>query len=94
MLFHRGISICVFFLAFSLFLCAQGDRGTITGTVTDSTGAPMPNVVVNVTNTATNTSVRVTTTGTGEYNIASLQPGPYRVEIVAPGFKRYDDSKS
>jgi hypothetical protein len=91
MLFRRVISSCVFSLIFSLSLSllAQGDRGTITGTVTDSTGAPMPNVVVNITNTATNTSVRVTTTGTGEYNVASLQPGTYRVEIVAAGFKRY-----
>ena len=89
MLFRRIISICVFSLTLAFSLFAQGDRGTITGTVTDSTGAPMPNVVVNITNTATNTSVRVTTTGTGEYNVASLQPGAYRVEIVAPGFKRY-----
>ena len=89
MLFRRVTSICVFSLILSLSLFAQGDRGTITGTVTDSTGAPMPNVAVSITNTATNTSVRVTTTGTGEYNVSSLQPGPYRVEIVAPGFKRY-----
>jgi hypothetical protein len=89
MLFRRVTSICVFFLILSLSLFAQGDRGTITGTVTDSTGAPMPNVAVNITNTATNISVRVTTTGTGEYSVSSLQPGPYRVEIVAPGFKRY-----
>ena len=89
MLFRRITSICVFSLTLAFSLFAQGDRGTITGTVTDSTGAPMPNVVVNITNTATNTSVRVTTTGTGEYNVASLQPGSYRVEIVAPGFKRY-----
>jgi len=74
-------------LAFSAF--SQGDRGTITGTVTDTSGAAMPNVVVIITNTATNTTNRVTTTGTGEYNVSSLQPGPYRVEIVAPGFKRY-----
>ena len=89
MLFRRATSICVFSLILSLSLFAQGDRGTITGTVTDSAGAPMPNVAVSITNTATNTSVRVTTTGTGEYNVSSLQPGPYRVEIVAPGFKRY-----
>ena len=65
MLFRRITSICVFSLTLAFSLFAQGDRGTITGTVTDSTGAPMPNVVVNITNTATNTSVRVTTTGTG-----------------------------
>ena len=52
MLFRRVISSCVFFLIFSLSLFAQGDRGTITGTVTDSAGAPMPNVAVNITNTA------------------------------------------
>ena len=76
MLFRRVTSICVFSLILSLSLFAQGDRGTITGTVTDSTGAPMPNVAVNITNTATNISVHVTTTGTGEYSVSSLQPGP------------------
>src|ERR1700688_3157580 len=86
---HRAVSICVFLLCLPLGLFAQGERGTITGTVTDTTGAPMPNVAVSIVNTATNTSVHVTTTSTGEYNVASLQPGAYRVEIVAPGFKRF-----
>ncbi|HTS62801.1 MAG TPA: carboxypeptidase regulatory-like domain-containing protein [Candidatus Acidoferrales bacterium] len=82
----QGVIFC-FFLVTALF--AQGDRGTITGAVTDSTGAPIPNVAVSIVNTATNTTVRVTTTSTGEYTVASLPPGEYRVEIAAPGFKRF-----
>ena len=86
---RRRASLCALAFIFACSMFAQGDRGTITGTVSDTSGAAMPNVVVIITNTATNTTVRITTTGTGEYNVSSLQPGPYRVEIVAPGFKRY-----
>ena len=86
------INRAVLCLVFAAVLYAQGDRGTITGTVTDSTGAPIPNVVVSIVNTATNTAVRVTSTSTGEYSVASLQPGDYRVEIAAAGFKRFVES--
>jgi len=51
--------------------------------VTDSSGAAIPNQEVVITNTATNTTEHVTTTGTGEYNAANLAPGTYRVEISA-----------
>jgi Carboxypeptidase regulatory-like domain len=67
----------------------QFERANITGSVSDASGAPMPNVVVTITHKATNTSVRVTTTNSGEYNAANLQPGDYKIEIVAPGFKRF-----
>jgi hypothetical protein len=68
---------------------AQSERGNITGIVTDATGASMSNLLVLITNQATNTSERVTTTNSGEYNAANLSPGKYRVEIEAPGFKRF-----
>jgi hypothetical protein len=80
------------FLAFAASVIAQTERGSITGVVTDSTGAAVTNQDVVITNQATNTSQRVTTTTTGEYNAANLAPGNYRIEVGAPGFKRFVES--
>ncbi len=57
--------------------------------VTDSTGAAVANMPVTITNIATNTSEHVNTTNGGEYNAPNLSPGSYRIEIAAPGFKRF-----
>ena len=73
-------------------LLAQSERGNITGVVTDSTGAVVPNVPVTITNTATNVPERVVTTSAGEYNAANLVPGVYRIEVSAPGFKRFAEA--
>jgi hypothetical protein len=70
-------------------LMAQSERGNITGIVTDSTGAVVPNAPVAITNTATNVPENVVTTSAGEYNAANLVPGVYRIEISAAGFKRF-----
>jgi hypothetical protein len=62
-------------------------EGTITGTVTDSTGAIIPNATVTATNTATNVSTTRTTSSAGAYTIAPLQPGTYSLQVAAKGFK-------
>jgi hypothetical protein len=66
----------------------QSDRGTITGTVIDSTGAAVPGASVTVTNTATNANSAAVTTSDGVYSIPALQPGAYRVRVEKSGFKR------
>ena len=75
-------------------LCAAGGRrcderaaqvlyGTVTGEVTDPTGADIPNATVNLTNQA-NGQTRSTTTGShGEYTVPNLEPGPYTVAVPA-----------
>jgi hypothetical protein len=68
---------------------AQATFGTITGTVTDATGAVIPNTEVQVTNEGTNISRSVTTSGGGTYEIPNLNPGKYRVTAKAGGFKTY-----
>ena len=79
---------CVFFVVLvSAF--AQSERGNITGVVTDSTGAPIASAPVSITNQATNTVERVTTTTTGEYNAPNLAPGTYRIEVAAQGFRTF-----
>ncbi len=85
-MFQRTTSL---FLALSLFAFAQSERGNITGSVTDPTGAHIANATVVVTNTATNTAQQVSTTNSGEYSVPNLSPGQYRVDVSTPGFRRY-----
>ena len=64
---------------------AQRDLGTIAGTVTDQTGAAIPNAKVTITEVATNQSYAVTTTAAGEYVRPALKPGIYTVSAEAKG---------
>ena len=77
------------FVSAPLWMHAQtAGEGSITGTVTDSTGAAIPNATVTATNAATNATATRTTTGSGTYNIAPLLPGTYTVTVTAKGFKK------
>src|ERR1700683_2423713 len=80
-------SFTVFFAATVLCL-AQSERGNITGSVTDTSHAAVPNAPVRVVNTATNASTNVTSSSSGEYSAANLGPGTYRVEVTMSGFKK------
>lgn len=78
----------------SVLLCltaaalAQTNRGGISGTVTDATGAVVPGAKVTVINAGTNQAVRLTTSSEGSYNALSLEPVLYRITVEAPGFKK------
>lgn len=62
---------------------------TITGAVTDSTGAAVPGARVTVTNTESGLVFTSVTTGEGTYYVPNLNPGPYMVKIESQGFKSY-----
>lgn len=64
--------------------------GTIQGTVTDPTGAVVPNVMVTITQPSTGAKKVVETTGTGYYSAGSLAPGQYQVHVAATGFSTVD----
>ena len=70
-------------------LAAQLDRGEITGTVEDPSGAVVPNANIVLTNDATNVSATTKSTQTGTYVFDDLQPGEYTVEAEAGGFEKY-----
>jgi hypothetical protein len=72
----------------ALVLSAQVGTSTITGRVTDATGAVVPNAVVTVVDTERNFQYAAVTNNEGIYRVQSLQPGPYRVTLEAAGFKR------
>jgi len=66
-----------------------GATGTILGTVSDNTGAVLPNASITVTNTVTDVAHRPQTTAAGDYSVPDLQPGTYSVSIQAPGFSSH-----
>ena len=65
------------------------DTATLTGTVTDPTGAVVVGAQVTVTNVATNIETVTETNSEGIYRVPFLRPGTYRVTISAAGFKRF-----
>src|SRR5437868_7968522 len=76
-----------FVLAFALLvpvLFAQGTgaTGSIQGSVTDPTGAVVPNAVIKITSNATGTTQTVSTTSAGTYNSGALIPGQYVIEVT------------
>src|SRR5580693_10422278 len=86
------LSLGCCFVACSLLapLAAQTTFGSITGTVTDPTGAVIPSVSVIVTNEGTNVERQVTSTSSGTFNVPNLPVGSYRLRIEVPGFVAYE----
>jgi hypothetical protein len=75
------------FVALSPSLIAQtAATGALTGTVTDPTGAVVPNVTVTVTNADTGQARAVTTDAAGTFKVGLLPPGSYQVKFEASGF--------
>lgn len=66
---------------------ATVSTGTIQGTITDQTGAVLPNATVKITNKATGQGFNVAVTSSGTYNTGALIPGDYLVSVSARGFK-------
>ncbi len=87
----RRIASCTLALAaFSLTTVAahaQGVYGSIVGTVTDSTGAVVPNATVVVTDTNKGTTQTVQTNGTGEYSVGRLIPDTYSIKATSGSFQ-------
>ena len=67
---------------------AQTSRATITGIVTDTTGAVVPGVEIIAENTATGLSYRAITNEVGNYNIGALPIGQYELTFASPGFRQ------
>jgi len=82
-----GVVFCLFLVSLTAF--AQSDRGTMTGTVSDATGAVIPGVNVVAVNTETSARYETVSTETGNYTLAQLPSGPYQLSAELPGFKKY-----
>src|SRR5580704_17168316 len=76
-------------LFFVLSAFAQGDRGTITGAVSDPAGAIVAAAAVSANNTDTGAHYETVSTTTGNYTVSSLPPGLYNLTVSAPGFSNF-----
>ncbi len=81
------VTICVLLMA--LAAVAQTDRGTITGTVSDSTGAVIPGASIEAKNIGTGAVYTAGSSETGNYTIAQVPAGTYELSVTIPGFKRF-----
>src|SRR5262245_49341714 len=77
-------------LVCSLGLClfAQDFRATISGQVTDTTGAAIPDARVRAVQRSTNTAIEAITNKEGFYTLPYLLPSTYDIEVTADGFQR------
>jgi len=75
-------------LLLQISLFAQRDFGTLTGTVTDTTGAVVADAKITITEQATGVKTSATADSTGTYVRPLLKPGTYTVEVEAPGFRK------
>src|ERR1051326_4415641 len=76
-------------LALTVSANAQIGTSSVTGVVTDSSGAVVANAKVEVKNEATGVVYQGTTSDTGKYSLPSLSPGAYSVTVTATGFQNY-----
>jgi len=82
-----------FILVLSFLLClvslavAQTDTARLIGTISDPSGAVIPNASVAVTNVGTGRTVTTQTNGSGEYTVNALPAGNYHIEVREPNFK-------
>src|SRR5215813_9624313 len=83
----RYFAVPLFFLAAATPGFSQSDRGTIAGTVLDSSGGAVTGATVTATDTATNTVYTATTGPTGGYRLFDLRVSVYKVSVAAQGFK-------
>ena len=80
------LAASLFVLALALPATAQEFRGSITGKISDSSGAILPGVTITATNVDTGGKTTAVTNGEGVYCIPFLQPGKYTVAAELMGF--------
>src|SRR5262249_3851850 len=81
-------SAAVLFLMAAPFLSAQTTT-TLYGTVSDRSGAVIPNAQVTATNLGTNLARTAQTNAEGQYRMEFMPIGSYSVEVAATGFKKF-----
>lgn len=81
-----GILLLLVFAGGLPFVAAQTPQGTIAGSITDSSGAAIPNATVTAVSLQTNDTRTATTNSAGAYRIEAVLPGDYKVSATANSF--------
>ncbi|MBO0861508.1 MAG: carboxypeptidase regulatory-like domain-containing protein, partial [Chloracidobacterium sp.] len=94
--FHPFLALAISLLCLSALMTvgvAQDFRATITGRITDSNKAAVPNAKVSIKNLGTNEITSATTDSEGNYKAPFLRPGSYSITVEATGFKKVTRDK-
>lgn len=84
---YSPVRLGALMLASLSLVMAQSERGTITGTIRDASGALVPGAKVTLTNTQTGVSLNVPSNDAGDYTVPQLQVGVYTVRVEKEGFR-------
>jgi len=85
----RSLALLLCTISLLGVLSAQTGNGTITGVVTDPTGAVVANASIEVKNTDTGVVFHAVTTDTGNYTATQVPIGQYEITATVQGFKKY-----
>lgn len=83
----RSIFLICLLIIYSSLACAQAGRGSISGLVTDPSGAIIPGTRIIAQSQATGVKLSTVSTAAGLYSFISLAPGEYEVTASAKGFE-------
>jgi hypothetical protein len=83
-----AVLVAVLFWAYATM--AQTETGTISGLITDETGASVPGAQVLLFNVQRGTTSDAKTNSAGIYIFNGVQPGQYQIKVQKPGFKQVD----
>jgi len=80
------------FVLLAVSAIAQSDRGAITGTIADPSGAVIPGAQITLTNVETGTRSDTVATATGNYTVPALPVGTYTLTVERAGFSKYSQT--
>src|SRR5258705_2896530 len=84
---RKCVTIATLLAASALTAIAQSDRGTLAGTIVDSSGAVVSGAAIAATGVDTGTKYNTTSSSSGGYRIPDVRLGAYNIKVTAPGFK-------
>jgi len=87
---HCACRLALMMLCFAAAAIAQTETATISGLITDDTGAVVPGAEVKLQNVDRGTANSATSNNAGIYVFASVHPGQYQLTVHKPGFKQVD----
>ena len=88
----RILPILVFILAALPASSQSGNAGSVRGTLTDPSGAVLPNVVIHLINDVSGFDQTETTNAQGQFVFSNVPFNPYRISVSAPGFARLNQN--
>jgi Carboxypeptidase regulatory-like domain/TonB dependent receptor len=81
--------LCLSLVSPHLSASAQTHRGSIRGTIANSSGEALSNLPIRLVETETNETRTARSGDQGEFTVSALPPGRYRIEVEQTGYKKY-----